>query len=76
MAKTDSALDPLDSWVRRIQATKRQLTRDQVQKSIERVQAGEKSAGIDYMLSRELAVAEQEGREPDFYNDMIMAEVR
>lgn len=67
---------PWTAGYRRIQATKRQLTRDQVQKSIERVRSGEKSAGIDYMLSRELAVAEQEGRESDFYNDMIMAEVR
>jgi hypothetical protein len=66
---------PWTAGYRRIQAKKRQLTRDQVQKSIERVLSGEKSAGIDYMLAREQAMAELEGREPDFYNDMIMGEV-
>ncbi|KAL7927966.1 cytochrome P450 [Trichoderma austrokoningii] len=63
-----------DAGRTRIQATKRQLTRDQIQKSIQRIRSGEKSAGIDYMLSREQFIADQEGREPDFENDMILAE--
>lgn len=67
---------PWTAGYRRIQLAKRQLARDQVQKGIERVLSGEKLAGIDYMLSREQAVAEQEGREPDFDKEIILSEVR
>ncbi|KAM0247749.1 hypothetical protein ACHAQJ_009710 [Trichoderma viride] len=65
---------PWTAGYRRIQSAKKLLVREQVPKAIARVRSGEKSAGIDYILSREQAAAKQEGREPDFDNEMIINE--
>ncbi|KAL6794309.1 cytochrome P450 [Trichoderma sp. SZMC 28012] len=65
---------PWTAGYRRIQSAKKRVVREQLPKAIERVRSGEKSAGIDYILSREQAAAEQEGRKPDFDNEMIINE--
>ncbi|RFU79670.1 cytochrome p450 [Trichoderma arundinaceum] len=65
---------PWTAGYRRIQSAKKLLVREQVPKAIERVRSGEKSAGIDYILSREQAAAKQEDRKPEFDNEMIINE--
>lgn len=66
-----------DSELRHHMAAKDEVIKNQLRKSLERLESGDRTqfSAADYMIQREYSVAKKEKRDPDFYSRRTIDEV-